>query len=134
MEIRAIGCEPLSLKRVHIEDGHTLKVYQETGGYESLKKALGMAPADIIEEVKKSALRGRGGAGFPTGMKWSFVPKDSPKPKYVVSNADESEPGTFKDRYLMERDPHMHLEGILIAAYALGSKTAYIYKIGRAHV
>ncbi len=89
MEIKAIGCEPLSLKRMHIEDGHTLKVYQKTGGYESLKKALKMSPADIIEEVKKSSLRGRGGAGFPTGMKWSFVPKDSPKPKYVVCNADE---------------------------------------------
>ena len=70
----------------------------------------GMSPDDVINEVKKSALRGRGGAGFPTGMKWSFVPKDSPKPKYVVCNADESEPGTFKDRYLMERDPHMLIE------------------------
>src|SRR5215204_1410937 len=130
MEIRAIGCEPLQLKRVHMENGHTLKVYQNTGGYASLKKALQMSPADIIEEVKKSALRGRGGAGFPTGMKWSFVPKDSPKPKYVVCNADESEPGTFKDRYLMERDPHMLIEGMLIAAYALGSKTTYIYTRG----
>src|SRR6187401_1907734 len=130
MEIKAIGCEPLSLKRIDIKDGHTLKVYEETGGYASLKKALGMAPADIIEEVKKSALRGRGGAGFPTGMKWSFVPKDSPKPKYVVCNADESEPGTFKDRYLMERDPHMLIEGMLIAAYALNSKTCYIYTRG----
>src|SRR5688572_8542996 len=130
MEIRAIGCEPLSLKRVHIEDGHTLKVYQETGGYESLKKALGMAPADIIEEVKKSALRGRGGAGFPTGMKWSFVPKDSPKPKYVVCNADESEPGSFKDRYLMEYDPHAVIEGMIIAGWALGASTGYIYTRG----
>src|SRR5213083_226941 len=130
MEIKAIGCEPLQLKRVHLENGHTLKVYQQTGGYESLKKALKMSPADIIEEVKKSALRGRGGAGFPTGMKWSFVPKDSPKPKYVVCNADESEPGTFKDRYLMERDPHMLIEGMLIAAYALGARTNYIYTRG----
>ena len=95
------------------------------------KKVLnGMSPDDVINEVKKSALRGRGGAGFPTGMKWSFVPKDSPKPKYVVCNADESEPGTFKDRYLMERDPHMLIEGMLIAAYALGSKTTYIYTRG----
>ncbi|MBA3770310.1 MAG: NADH-quinone oxidoreductase subunit F, partial [Blastocatellia bacterium] len=100
MEIRAIGCEPLQLKRVHMENGHTLKVYQDTGGYASLKKALGMAPEAIIQEVKDSALRGRGGAGFPTGMKWSFVPKDSPKAKYIVCNADESEPGSFKDRYL----------------------------------
>ena len=127
MEIKAIGCEPLQLKRMHIKDGHTLKVYQETGGYASLKKALQMAPAEIIDEVKKSSLRGRGGAGFPTGMKWSFVPKDSPKTKYVVCNADESEPGTFKDRYLLERDPHALIEGMLIAAYALGSTTGYIY-------
>src|SRR5215203_2063915 len=130
MEIRAIGCEPLQLKRVHMENGHTLKVYRDTGGYVSLKKALQMSSADIIEEVKKSALRGRGGAGFPTGMKWSFVPKDSPKPKYVVCNADESEPGSFKDRYLMERDPHSMIEGMIIAAYALGSSTGYIYTRG----
>ena len=89
-----------------------------------------MSPDDVIAEVKKSALRGRGGAGFPTGMKWSFVPKDSPKPKYVVCNADESEPGTFKDRYLMERDPHMLIEGMLIAAYALGARVTYIYTRG----
>ncbi len=127
MEIKAIGCEPLQLKRMHIENGHTLKVYRETGGYESLKKALGMTADDIINEVKASSLRGRGGAGFPTGMKWSFVPKDSPKQKYVVCNADESEPGTFKDRYLLERDPHALIEGMLIAAYALGSKACYIY-------
>lgn len=127
MEIKAIGCEPLQLKRMHIENGHTLKVYQETGGYASLKKALGMAPDAIIQEVKDSALRGRGGAGFPTGMKWSFVPKDSPKPKYVVCNADESEPGSFKDRYLLERDPHSLIEGMIIAGKALGAATGYIY-------
>src|SRR5436189_6477183 len=126
MEIKAIGCEPLQLKRVHLENGHTLKVYQQTGGYESLKKALQMSPADIIEEVKKSALRGRGGAGFPTGMKWSFVPKDSPKPKYVVCNADESEPGSFKDRYLMQYDPHSMIEGRISAGCALGEATRYI--------
>ena len=130
MEIKAIGCEPLQLKRVHMENGHTLKVYQDTGGYASLKKALGMAPEAIIQEVKDSALRGRGGAGFPTGMKWSFVPKDSPKAKYIVCNADESEPGSFKDRYLMERDPHSMIEGMIIAAYTLGSKTGYIYTRG----
>ena len=79
MEIKAIGCEPLQLKRMFVKDGHTLKVYQETGGYQSLKKALGMTQDDIINEVKASALRGRGGAGFPTGMKWSFVPRQSPK-------------------------------------------------------
>src|SRR5437870_2559303 len=127
MEIRAIGCEPLQLKRMHIKNGHTLKVYRETGGYESLKKALKMAPADIIEEVKKSALRGRGGAGFPTGMKWSFVPKDSPKTKYVVCNADESEPGTCKDRPLMEMDPHQLIEGMVIAGRAIGANRGSIY-------
>ncbi|MEO6393530.1 MAG: NADH-quinone oxidoreductase subunit NuoF [Pyrinomonadaceae bacterium] len=130
MRIEAIGCEPLQLKRVKIKDSHTLKVYQQTGGYESLKKALKMAPGDVIDEVKKSALRGRGGAGFPTGMKWSFVPKDSPKPKYVVCNADESEPGTFKDRYLMELDPHSLIEGMIIAGWALGAKVGYIYTRG----
>jgi len=131
MFIGAIGCEPLQLRRVHLENSHTLDVYRRNGGYEALRKVLdGMAPDEVIAEVKKSALRGRGGAGFPTGMKWGFVPKDSPKPKYVVCNADESEPGTFKDRYLMERDPHLLIEGMLIAAYALGAKTNYIYTRG----
>ncbi len=130
MEIKAIGCEPLQLKRMHVKDGHTLKVYQETGGYKPLKKALTMTQDDIINEVKASALRGRGGAGFPTGMKWSFVPRQSPKQKYVVCNADESEPGTFKDRYLLERDPHSLIEGMLIAAYALGSNACYVYYRG----
>ncbi|MDQ3756162.1 MAG: NADH-quinone oxidoreductase subunit F, partial [Acidobacteriota bacterium] len=131
MFIGAIGCEPLQLARVQLDNSQSVETYRKHGGYEALKKALDtMSPADVIEEVKKSALRGRGGAGFPTGMKWSFVPKDSPKPKYVVCNADESEPGTFKDRYLMGRDPHMLIEGMLIAAYALGSKAAYIYTRG----
>src|SRR4051812_16303606 len=131
MFIGAIGCEPLQLRRVLLDNSASLEVYRANGGYEALKKVLdGIAPADVIEEVKKSALRGRGGAGFPTGMKWSFVPKDSPKVKYVVCNADESEPGTFKDRYLMERDPHALIEGMLIAAYALGSATGFIYTRG----
>ena len=131
MFIGAIGCEPLQLRRVHLENSRSLDVYRKNGGYEALRKVLdSMSPAEVIEEVKKSALRGRGGAGFPTGMKWGFVPKDSPKPKYVVCNADESEPGTFKDRYLMERDPHMLIEGMLIAAYALGARTNYIYTRG----
>ncbi len=130
MEIKAIGCEPLQLKMMHVKDGHTLKVYQEHGGYKSLKKAMEMSADDIINEVKASALRGRGGAGFPTGMKWSFVPRQSPKPKYIVCNADESEPGTFKDRYLLERDPHALIEGMLIAAFALGAETCYIYYRG----
>ena len=131
MRIEAIGCEPLQLKRVHLQNSRTLEVYRRNGGYEAIKKVLdSMSPDDVINEVKKSALRGRGGAGFPTGLKWSFVPKDSPKPKYVVCNADESEPGTFKDRYLMERDPHILIEGMLIAAYALGAKVNYIYTRG----
>jgi NADH-quinone oxidoreductase subunit F len=131
MFIGAIGCEPLQLRRVLLDNSASLEVYRKNGGYEALKKVLeGMSPDDVIGELKKSALRGRGGAGFPTGMKWGFVPKDSPKPKYVVCNADESEPGTFKDRYLMERDPHMLIEGMLIAAYALGARTNYIYTRG----
>jgi NADH-quinone oxidoreductase subunit F len=131
MRIEAIGCKPLLLERFKIGNSHRLDVYRAHGGYEALRKAVtGMTPDDIINEVKKSALRGRGGAGFPTGMKWSFVPKDSPKPKYVVCNADESEPGTFKDRYLMERDPHLLIEGMMIAAYALGSKAVYCYTRG----
>ena len=131
MFIGAIGCEPLQLRRVSLERSRTLDVYRRNGGYEALKKVLNeMSPDDVIGEVKKSALRGRGGAGFPTGMKWSFVPKDSPKARYVVCNADESEPGTFKDRYLMERDPHMLIEGMLIAGYALGARVNYIYTRG----
>src|SRR2546429_2333659 len=131
MFIGAIGCEPLQLRRVHLGNSQRLDVYRRNGGYEAIKKVLdSMLPDNVINEVKKSALRGRGGAGFPTGMKWSIVPKDSPKEKYVVCNADESEPGTFKDRYLMERDPHMLIEGMLIAAYALGAKVNYIYTRG----
>ena len=103
-------------------------VYKQTGGYQALPKALKeFKPDQVIDEVKKSALRGRGGAGFPTGMKWSFVPKESKRPKYVVCNADESEPGTGKDRDLMRYDPHQMIEGMIIAGYALGSSTSYIY-------
>ncbi|MDQ3068742.1 MAG: NADH-quinone oxidoreductase subunit NuoF [Acidobacteriota bacterium] len=109
-------------------DGYTIDFYQKRqDGYQALKKALAMTPADVIEEVKKSGLRGRGGAGFPTGMKWQFVQKDSPKPKYICCNADESEPGTFKDHVLMERNPHLLIEGCLIACHAIGAKAAYIY-------
>src|SRR5438477_5055470 len=96
----------------------------------AVKRAPGSGPAAIIEEVKTSNLRGRGGAGFPTGTKWSFVPRQSPKPKYIVCNADESEPGTCKDRLLMEKDPHGLIEGILIAAIVVGSHQGYIYVRG----
>ncbi len=114
--------------RFDLPDSHTIEVYLRTGGYQALRKALaGMTPEAVIEEVKRSALRGRGGAGFSTGMKWSFVPRDSAKPKYVIANADESEPGTCKDRVLMEKDPHAVIEGILLAAYAVDAHLAFIY-------
>lgn len=102
--------------------------YERVGGYLALKKVLGkIAPAELTEMVKKSGLRGRGGAGFPTGIKWGFLPKDDTGPRYLCCNADESEPGTFKDRQLIERDPHQMLEGIVLACYAISAETAYIY-------
>jgi NADH-quinone oxidoreductase subunit F len=105
-----------------------IDTYIEGGGYEAMKKSLRMKPEEIVQVVKDSELRGRGGAGFPTGMKWSFVPKNAPKPTYLLCNADESEPGTFKDRVIMEKDPHLLIEGMIIAAYAIGScPMAYIY-------
>ncbi|MEK6562389.1 MAG: NADH-quinone oxidoreductase subunit NuoF [Candidatus Binatota bacterium] len=120
--------EKVLLRNIDVPDSHTLAVYKSRGGYRALEQVLrGMSPEKLIEEVKASGLRGRGGAGFPTGMKWSFVPKDSPKPKYVICNADESEPGTFKDRLLIEKDPHAVIEGTILAAYAIQSHTAFIY-------
>ncbi len=120
--------EPLLLRNVQIPDSHTLATYKARGGYGSWEKVVQtMKPDQLIDEVKASGLRGRGGAGFPTGMKWSFVPKDSPKPRYLVCNADESEPGTFKDRLLIEKDPHAIIEGTLIAAYAIRAHIAFIY-------
>jgi NADH-quinone oxidoreductase subunit F len=101
--------------------------YLELDGYKAVQKALGMNPEDLINEVKNSGLRGRGGAGFNTGMKWSFVPKQSAKPKYVLCNGDESEPGTCKDRLIFEHDPHSVIEGVMIAAIAVGSNNGYIY-------
>lgn len=106
---------------------NTLAVYQANGGYDGLKKALTMTPDEVTNDVLASGLRGRGGAGFPTGRKWTFIDKKSNNPRYLVCNADESEPGTFKDRYLMERIPHMLVEGMIISSYALGANTAYIY-------
>ena len=119
---------PLISRRWGMKDSHKLDVYLMQGGYKALEKALKeMTPESIIEEVKKSNLRGRGGAGFPAGMKWSFVPKDSPKARYVICNADESEPGTCKDRPLMEMDPHQLIEGIVIAGRAINSHQGFIY-------
>ena len=112
------------------QPGYTgsLADYEKTGGYQALRATLGrVAPADVTATVRKSGLRGRGGAGFPTGVKWGFLPKDYHGPRYLCCNADESEPGTFKDRQLMERDPHQMLEGIVLACYAIGSESAYIY-------
>ena len=109
-------------------DLHKLDVYESLGGYEALKKVMsGMTAVQVIDEVKSSGLRGRGGADFPTATKWSFVPKDHPGPKYIVVNADESEPGSAKDRYLMENSPHMLVEGAAIATYAIGGHDAWIY-------
>ena len=105
----------------------TLDFYLQHEGYDGLRKALAMKPEEVIDVVKASGLRGRGGAGFPTGMKWQFVDKKSPNPKYIACNADESEPGTFKDHLLMERNPHLLIEGCAIGCYAIGAKVAYIY-------
>lgn len=115
------------LEHVNVEGIHTYEVYRKHGGYESVEKALKMAPNDIVEEVKKSGLRGRGGAGFPTGMKWSFIDKKSGRPRHLVCNADESEPGTFKDRYLMEKLPHLLVEGMITSSIALEANLSYIY-------
>jgi NADH:ubiquinone oxidoreductase subunit E len=104
-----------------------IDTYTRNGGYEQLRKAVTMARADIVNEVKSSGLRGRGGAGFPCGVKWGFIKPDEKKPVYLICNADESEPGTFKDRYIIHEDPHQLIEGMLISAFALGVKTAYIY-------
>ena len=117
----------LLLEKAHIEGIRYYDTYRKNGGYAALEKAFKMSPADVIEEVKKSGLRGRGGAGFPTGMKWSFLAKPEGVPRYLVCNADESEPGTFKDRYLMEFLPHLFIEGLVISSYALGANTCYIY-------
>lgn len=110
----------------------TLEVYRSLGGYRSVEKALNEIkdPLAVVEEVKKSGLRGRGGAGFPTGMKWSFLDRKSDKPRYLVCNGDESEPGTFKDRYLMSKNPHLLIEGMITSSFALGARTSYIYVRG----
>ncbi|SHK51601.1 NADH-quinone oxidoreductase subunit NuoF [Thermocrinis minervae] len=114
------------LKRAKKPKTHTIEEYLADGGYKALEKALSMKPEEIIEHVEKSDLRGRGGAGFPTGKKWRFAVAN-PAPRYLVCNADESEPGTFKDRVLIERDPHLLIEGMIISAYAIGANEAFIY-------
>lgn len=119
--------QPVLLENIDREDSHTLRVYEMTGGYSALKQVLSMAPAAVTELVKSSGLRGRGGAGFPTGLKWTFLPKDHPGPIYFLLNADESEPGTFNNRYLMEFDPHQVLEGLIISCFATQAATAYYY-------
>ncbi len=119
--------EKILTKNWDTPNSHGIAAYLASGGYASLKKIFAMTPAQVIDEVKASGLRGRGGAGFPTGMKWGFVPKNTGKPIYLCVNADESEPGTFKDRAIFEKDPHMMIEGVIIASYALGVRTAYSY-------
>jgi len=108
-------------------NSYTIGSYLSSGGYSALRKALGIAPGEVTDAVKKSGLRGRGGAGFPAGIKWNFISPDSKKPVYLCCNADESEPGSFKDREILEKDPHQMIEGIIIACYAIRSHKAYIY-------
>jgi len=120
--------QKLLLDKIHVENILTYDVYRKQGGYEAVEKAFkSMSPEAVLEEVKKSGLRGRGGAGFPTGMKWSFIAKPDGVPRYLLCNADESEPGTFKDRFLMEKLPHLLIEGMILSSFALGCNTAYIY-------
>ncbi len=110
-----------------IEDAHKIEVAKQHGAYSTLDKVFSMQPEEVIEEVKKSGLRGRGGAGFPAGVKWGFLPKDTGKPVYLAVNSDESEPATFKDRYILVKDPHMMIEGIIICSYAIRSHETFIY-------
>jgi NADH-quinone oxidoreductase subunit F len=118
----------LLLEHINVPNILGYEAYRSKGGYTSVEKALKtMSPDAVVEEVKKSGLRGRGGAGFPTGMKWSFLAKPEGVPRYLVCNADESEPGTFKDRYLMEKIPHLLVEGMIVSSFALGANTSYIY-------
>lgn len=121
----------LLLEHINEPGINTFEVYRKKGGYSAVEKALkAMSPEQVVEEVKRSGLRGRGGAGFPTGMKWSFLAKPEGVPRYLVCNADESEPGTFKDRYLMTHKPHLLIEGMIVSSYALGANTSYIYVRG----
>lgn len=127
MEVREVKEVRILSEKFDIENAHLLDVAKKHGAYSTVEKVFGMAPAEVIEEVKNAGLRGRGGAGFPTGMKWSFLPKDLDKPTYLAVNSDESEPATFKDRYILVRDPHMLIEGIIICCHAINCHEAYIY-------
>ena len=118
-------------EHVNVPGIETFDVYRKQGGYTAVEKAVKtMTPESIVEEVKKAGVRGRGGAGFPMGMKWSFLAKPEGVPRYLVCNADESEPGTFKDHYLMKNIPHLLIEGMIISSFALGANTSYIYVRG----
>src|ERR1043166_292523 len=122
--------ENLKLILPDVPNLNQIGVYEQHEGYSALRKALARKPEEVVDEVKKSNLRGRGGACFPTGLKWSFMPKATPKPKYLASNGDQSEPGTFKDRQIFEFNPHLFIEGALIAAYAIGAASIYVYVRG----
>src|SRR3954454_18302818 len=125
-----VAMEPIKVLTANIDkpNSTSIDVYLDGGGYKALEKALKMTRDEVTQLVKDSEMRGRGGAGFPTGNKWGFVPKNAPKPTYLLCNADESEPGTFKDRVIMEKDPHLLIEGMIISAFAIGSNPmGYIY-------
>lgn len=122
--------EKILLKNIENPNSAEIDEYEKVGGYSSLKKAIELTPRNIVEEVKISGLRGRGGAGFPTGMKWAFASADPKSPKYLLCNADEGEPGTFKDRFILERNPHLLIEGLIISGYAIGAEYGYIYLRG----
>jgi NADH-quinone oxidoreductase subunit F len=129
-----VSHEPLLTRNLAKPGSETLEVYLASGGYQGLRRVLKEStPEAFVEEVKASGLRGRGGAGFSTGMKWGFLPKGLDKPRYLAVNADESEPGTFKDRLLIEKDPHLILEGIILSAWAIQARTAFIYIRGEFH-
>jgi NADH-quinone oxidoreductase subunit F len=128
----AISLNEVCYRTLHLEDSWTLKAYQSIGGYDVLKKIMTekMPPADIVDALKKSGLRGRGGAGFPTGLKWSFISRDVPGQKYLLVNSDESEPGTCKDREILQRNPHQLIEGMIIGCYTIGASVAYNFMRG----
>ena len=119
--------QPVLTRNIHRPGSERIETYLDYGGYQAIQKALAMSPREIIDHIKQSGLRGRGGAGFPTGTKWDFMPSDGEVPKIVAVNTDEGEPGTFKDREIVEQDPHQVIEGVLIAAYAVGASRAYVY-------